>query len=366
MKAFTEEYGSFIVAVLIGLILLGLLFGLTIENTAFMQKLIPDERNRTLSFLSNDEVMDTSKIPQMDIADSITVLINPVNKTELNFMDPKFVRNVTDGEGGKVVHANYVPQKYARKPSALRKGYLNIIGYDAVNTQVKGDYKVTYQFENSEGYKNVHDMVVVVRSPYIPLEYIKAVGTQFINTGYIPSTGSTAVTIEYAPSNADDTNMDDRQDIIWTGTDPEPRMKFGIFVQKKSDGKMYWGYAYDQKEVLTNIVADGKTEVTLDGKDGKFIVGNHAPIDIERNVDEEGNVIENVGNGYISIFKKGEAFGNLYTVQVIENEEVRANMFAAYCKTTNTFGLWDTVSWSAFINSGDFYPDFTHGQEIEE
>lgn len=346
MKAFLEEYGQFLVSVLIGMVLLGLLFATTLENSRIMSRLIPDERNMTLHFLKNTDVVDSEKIPQMDIVSGVVVLINPNTQVNIDYMSPTIVHKVTDGQGGTVTTTNYIPMKYARQESRLKKGYLNIIGYDAVNAQVKGDYTVTYQYENPEtGYKNVHDLVVCVRRPYIPHEYIQATGTQQIDTGIVPTGNATSVVISYKPS-----TVSGRQDIIWT---TGSRMKFGIFI---SNGK--WGYSYGDNEVITNISAiTSRQEIKLDASTNQFIVGD-TTIDIP--------ILDSVGDGYIQIFKSGQDFGQLYSVDIYENKKLRRSLFPAYAKTTNSIGLWDTVTWSAFNNSGAVYPPFKYGPEIDE
>lgn len=347
MKAFIEEYGQFLVSVLIGVVLLGVLFATTIENSRIMSRLVPDERNMALQFLKNTDVVDSKKIPQMDIVDSVVVLINPNTQVTIDYMSPTIVHKVTDGQGGNVTTTNYVPMKYARQESKLKKGYLNIIGYDAVNAQVKGDYTVTYQYENPEtGYKNVHDMIICVRRPYIPHEYIQATGTQYLDTGIVPSGNATSVVISYKPD-----SVSGRQDIIWT---TGSRMKFGIFI---SNGK--WGYAYGNNEVVTNITATtGRQEVRLDALTNQFVV-NGTAIDIP--------TLDSVGDGYIQIFKSGQSFGRLYSVDIYENKKLRRSMFPAYSKTTNAMGMWDTVTWSAFNNtSATQYPPLKYGPEIDE
>lgn len=345
MKAFIEEYGQFVVSVLIGVVLLGLLFATTIENSRIMSRLVPDERNMTLQFLKNTDVIDSNKIPQMDIVDSVVVLINPNAQVAVDFMSPSIVHKVTDGEGGNVTATNYIPMKYARQESRLKKGYLNIIGYDAVNTQVKGDYTVTYQYENpNTGYKNVHDLIICVRRPYVPHEYIQSTGTQYIDTGIVPLSKSTSVVVSYKPN-----TVSGRQDVIWT---TGSRMKFGIFI---SDGK--WGYTYGDTEVITNITATtGRQEIKLDGLNGTFTV-NGSTVSLPN--------VNNAGDGYIQIFKSGQESGRLYFVDIYENKTLRRSLYPAYAKTTNSFGLWDSVTWSAF-NSATAYPPLKYGPEIDE
>lgn len=357
MKVFIEEYGRFMVAFVLGIALLAILFATTILNGRLMDRLIPDERNMSLRFLSNVDVMKSDFIPEMDIVDSVVLLINPNNNIPIDFMDPSIVHKVTDGQEKTITKGDtwFVPMEYARDASKLKPDKLNIIGTNAVNSQVKGDYKVTYYYENSEtGYKNVHDLVVCVRRPYITHEYIQATGNQYIDTGILAISNSTALTIEYQPVA---TNR--RQDIISIqGMGSQERLRFGIFITANGT----WGYSYGERDIDTGIAATtAKTEVTLDSVNHQFIVGNRTvafPADLAS--------YDGTSYGWIHIFKEGQSFGKLYSCQIFQNGTPERNMFPVYAKAENTFGLWDSIDWVALPNKGAQYPPFTIGKEIDE
>lgn len=346
MKAFIEEYGSFLVAVLIGIILLGLLFSSTIQNSRLMARLIPDERNMALEYLKNTETIESSEIPVMDIVDTVVVLIDPTEDVRIDWMSDTIVHKVLNSKKQKVLIPNYVDMKDARDPSKLEVGKLNIIGWDAVNPKVKGDYKITYQYEDPEtGYKNLHDLIVCVRRPYIPHSYIRATGAQFIDTGITPKTDATIISIQYQPVNLA------RQDIIRTEGD---QLKVGIFISANG----YWGYTYGDTETVTSIPATKDLqEITLDTLNHEFSVGDER-VSIP-------TIPANEGNGYIQIFKPGQVSGKLHSCQISEGDTVRRNLFACYGKTTNSFGLWDTISWDMF-ESPVSYPIFEYGETIDE
>lgn len=346
MRVFLEEYGRFIVALFIGTVMFALLFEATIQNTNLMQKLIPDERNMALEFLNNAEVIDSRLIPKMDIVDSIVILIDPTNEVRVDWMSDTIVRRVEDSNKHRVVVPNYIDMKDARNPDKLIPGRLNIIGWDAVNTKVKGDYKITYQFEDpTTGYKNIHDMLVCVRRPYIPHQYIRATGAQYIDTGILPKSESTIISIQYQPVNTQ------RQDIVWTNGDG---FKVGIFIAANG----YWGYTYGTTETVTPIKATTNlVDVTLDTVNREFTVGN-TKVSIP-------NITGQDGSGHIQIFKSGQASGRLQSAQISEGDKVRLNLFACYAKTTNSFGLWDTVGWTMY-ESEVKYPIFEYGATIDE
>lgn len=380
MKAFLEQYGQFMVSMLVGIVLFGLLYGATIKNTELMDRAIPDEEDMALNFLNVTSVTDSSKIPVIELckdqdgSSAIVVLIDPRNNANVDYMSPTILINCEDGEHNKVTAFRHVSMKYARTESKLQDDVLNIIGADAVNTQEKGDYKVTYYYRNSKtGYKNMADLTVCVRRPYTPYQYIHAsTGTQRIETGITPLAGdptlvdTTSLTIEYQPD-----SVSGRQDIVWTEGN---LMKFGIFI---SNG--YWGYAYGDGEYLTNIPAttSKKQTITIDSINKTFSVDSNersfAAITLGGVALNNTEAIRTAypngypGNGHIILLNPSQGVkGKIYSCQIYAGKLLRRNFFPAYSKGTNTLGLWETVDWAPYYNSNQPYPPFEPGPKVEE
>lgn len=326
-----EEYGGFIVAIIFGLVMLGVTFTFMASDSTKekLKVMLPQEKEITDDQSIASEAIDNTKMPILEVYPSVMMYVGKNYTTEQ--MVNKLIKTKTDENGQEIKRIKVISKEQSKKESNYEKGTLIMIS-DNIRFDREGIYTVSFVYEANESptkgrpYSAHGQCNLIIQNPYIEREYITMPAQKKINLGVVPD-ASTQLELKYKPLDTLDGQIIGSTAYLSNQT----ALQFGVSI---SGNKFAYCFNKNSSPSFVKTAAAG--------------TGSVYTLNLSRSVFKAGSNVTNIngpeiGSSLSQLVINGHN-GEIHGCKIFKNGTIVRNLIPCVSKISHKAALWDAVN----------------------